>query len=622
MSGEIKERCIYCGGEVLYHSGESLIKCGWCGQTLVVAKFENELTRLKEAEAEHAQVREKLKKAEKDKQAADNRLFAALSDLDSLENAQGEIRDLLGALKADTTGSSHVLGEMLRTLMSGQKDSEHKLQLLSHLSDSLLKSQNDILMKVQTQSEIIGQLYSLEMDAQERQTLANEFMLWTQSSHMEDVQKLQQINESSNALLKEQRKISEHVEMLRQDASDIQQRLKNFEDKWEKARLQELHHLYHQATDFQQDKRYDKAEDYYRKVLTKGGGDSEVYWRLLMCHYCLTYQKDDEGNLIPIILNPDLTDPDEMSLRKELDQHLSRQERPVYEAELAKIDQILDKYRLLKDQVQYDVFISVKQDIDDHYTVDSDIASDLYDFLTKQGLRVFNSRRTNIPPGQEYEPYIISALMSAKVLIVVGTTPDNMNAQWVKNEWSRFQWLQRREREKAGKTERVLICYLAKGMQAKQIPKALNPNRQAIYDGVKAHDDLLSGISFLLKSKTSQAGETKPGNESMQSAYYRVVNQMTTWLFMGKYTKVLEKYEELTENGLYLTRAQVHLSALCAEKHVPDIQKIVRSELILDQMPLYNLAVKLCQKDEEKEELRDLLIQNREWRSGLLKAEE
>ena len=64
MATKIKERCIYCGGDVYYHGGESLIKCEWCGQTLVVAKFENELIRMKEAEEEHALVKEKLAEAE------------------------------------------------------------------------------------------------------------------------------------------------------------------------------------------------------------------------------------------------------------------------------------------------------------------------------------------------------------------------------------------------------------------------------------------------------------------------------------------------------------------------------------------------------------------------------
>ena len=40
--------------------------------------------------------------------------------------------------------------------------------------------------------------------------------------------------------------------------------------------------------------------------------------------------------------------------------------------------------------------------------------------------------------GTEFEPYIFAALNSAKIMLVVGTSPENINAVWVKNEWSRY----------------------------------------------------------------------------------------------------------------------------------------------------------------------------------------
>ena len=78
----------------------------------------------------------------------------------------------------------------------------------------------------------------------------------------------------------------------------MQQSLERFESKWELASLQELHQLYRQAENFQHDREFDKAEEYYHNVLTKGGQDAEVYWRLIMCHYCLSFQKDEEGRQI------------------------------------------------------------------------------------------------------------------------------------------------------------------------------------------------------------------------------------------------------------------------------------------------------------------------------------
>jgi hypothetical protein len=75
-----------------------------------------------------------------------------------------------------------------------------------------------------------------------------------------------------------------------------------------------------------------------------------------------------------------------------------------------------------------------------------------------------------------------------------------MEAQWVKNEWSRFQWLQYHEKKLTGKTDRKLLCYLAQNMRPRDIPKGLDPNRQAIIDGVNAHDELLESLSFLNKA--------------------------------------------------------------------------------------------------------------------------
>lgn len=596
MESKIKERCIYCGGDVYYQGDESLIKCDWCGETIPVMKFQGEMTRMKKAEKENTLIRDQLAEAEKEKEAANDRLFAALSDL-------GQIRD-----------DQDTLGKVVHLLTEGQGDALQGLEFLKGVSEKLVSSQNDIFAKVSVIQEIAGQLQKIDMAEQERQSVMNDFMLWSQQIREEDAQRLQGIATSAEALIDGQRELAGKVDELKEAADLNQQTLEAFRDQYARDKLEKIQKLYRQAADYQQDRRYDKAEEYYRRMLTEGGEDAEVYWRLIMCHYCLFYEKDGEGRMIPIILNPDLTDPAQMSLRKELALHMTVPEKPYYAAKLQEIDRILDKYRLLKDQALYDIFISVKQDDDGHYTADSDVASDLYDFLKGQGLHVFNSRRTAIPAGQEFEPYIISALLSSKVLIVVGTSPENMNSNWVKNEWSRFQWLQYRDKEKTGKTDRVLFCYLAKGMQAEQIPRALHPDRQAIYNGVKAHDQLLAGISSL--KGITLAGNTGTVVQSPGDQDFRPVeDQMKFWLIQGKYEKVMTKYNELTEAGLFLAQAQLHLLALCAEKQAAEIEQVVCSDVILDQEAEFKAAIMLCRSDVEKEKLQKLLEKNQEWRS-------
>ena len=608
MESRIKERCIYCGGDVFYYSGEPLVKCKWCGQTLAAAKFENELLRMQKTEEENTLIKQKLEDAENEKKAADDRLFAVLSDL-------GEIRD-----------EQDVLGKTLHLIAEGQGDALQSLEFLKGISERLINSQNDIFAKMDVMQDIRMQLQKMNIAEDERQSAMNEFMLWSQQIRKEDVTRLQEIAGSADELIEGQREINSKVDDLKAAADLHQKTLEEFRGQYTKDKLQKIQKLYRQAEDYQHDRRFDKAEEYYHRVLTEGSEDAEVYWRLIMCHYCLFYEKDDAGRMIPIILNPDLTDPAEMSLRRELDTVMTDQVRPYYTARLQEIDRILDKYRLLKDQTQYDVFISVKQDENGHYTADSDVASDLYDFLKGQGLRVFNSRRTVIPSGQEYEPYIISALISSKVMIVVGTTPENMNANWVKNEWSRFQWLQFREKEKTGKTDRVLFCYLAKGMRAEQIPRALHPNRQAIIDGVKAHDKLLASLLFVNKPDTSAVGSGYTARSPQKPDYEQIQKKMTAWLVIGRYERVREQYEELLDEGVFLTYPSLHLAALCARQKVSDIDQIVNSEFNLEQAPEYIAAVRLCQNNEDKQMLKEMLDHNKKWQakekqedSGLIK---
>ena len=99
------------------------------------------------------------------------------------------------------------------------------------------------------------------------------------------------------------------------------------------------------------------------------------------------------------------------------------------------------------------MFICYKEtDENGKRTVDSTVANDIYYQLTKEGLKVFYAAITlENKLGQEYEPYIFSALNSAKVMLVIGTKPEYFEAVWVKNEWSRYLALIR------GGAKKVLI---------------------------------------------------------------------------------------------------------------------------------------------------------------------
>ena len=619
MVDKLRETCIYCKGEIAYTGLESYVKCGYCGKTFAVTKFQNEQVKLKQALAEGDAAKAALKEAEAAKQAAQQRLdtaVAALSDIDASQKRAGArldqlfehtqadrqtreaIEEILRGLQSGQTQQQDVLTRLINALANSQNESGDKLCILQNMAERLLNSQSDLLEKTKVQFDILMTLQGMQMEAVESQKLQTDFVTWLQSVREEDLARLYSIRDGASSLLAGQRELEERVDKLREVAEATQHSIDDFRGEYRADKAKRLENLYHQAHNFQRDRAFDRAAELYRKMLALGSVDIEVYWRLVLCHYCVEYQWDDEGRLIPTILNPDLADPEEISERRDLEDNLGEGDA-FYLDELAAIDRILDRYREVRHEMDFDVFISVKQTANGLPTKDSIVGMNLYDYLTGKGLRVFNSSKTELPAGREYEPYIISALMSAKALIVVGTKPEYMNAQWVRNEWSRYQWLQRNEEAHTGKTERLLFCYLSEGMQARNIPKALNRQKEVIIDNVYAHTKLDNALAFLMPA------QPKPQPDPTAMSLEDVLAQMTAWLYIGKYDKVTQRYNELVEDLQFLDQARFHLRALCAEKKVEEIDQLAELPEDITQTRLFRLARRMCRGE------RDVLLLDR-----------
>ena len=539
MTYQYLEHCIYCGSEVLLTGEETLVKCTRCGRTLVAAEFESRIAAMQAASEKEETLKQELESIRKAKEAADERLFSALSTLDRMDRAGEDASKTLAGMEAD-------------------------------------------IMK----------------------------------------------------LYREQKSLTEKADALQRKAEETNEALTQFQSRQEQEKLQELRQLLQQAENFRQDWEFDKAAEYYRKVLVKGEDDIEVYWRLMLCHYCISYQNDGPDTWVPVLLNPDLKAPGELSVRRDLKRKLDQTEpekREVYLRELGKIDEILDRYRKVRHEAEYDVFISVKQNRDGHVTTDSDIASDLYDRLTEMGLKVFNSRRSRaLFAGKVYEPYIISALMSAKVMIVVGTSRENMESRWVKNEWSRFRWIQQRENQAGQQRGRLLLCYLAMGMDPYDLPAGLNPDRQAVKDGINSERELKAALRELLEEKQRTAGrggtfgpgsrEDGSGVSAAGTASVKtpedILRQMQAQLYLGKFEDVKKAYQALAESGSpSLSMLSLHECAICAEQQVTELSSVIRSEADLGKNSAFLLARRFCQSPADQQKLQELLSQNRQWRA-------
>ena len=209
----------------------------------------------------------------------------------------------------------------------------------------------------------------------------------------------------------------------------------------------------------------------------------------------------------------------------------------------------------------YDIFICYKETDDKgDRTVDSLIAQDVYDALTEKGYRVFFSRISlEDKLGQEYEPYIFAALHSAKIMLVFGTSYDNFNAVWVKNEWSRYLSLIAK-----GEKKTLIPCY--KDVDAYDMPQEFRKLQAQDMGKVGATQDLLRGIEKILPLEKEKNASTDNAKSSQQSIVDPLLKRAFLFLEDGNW----EKADEYCEKALDFDpkNAEAYLGKLMVELRV------------------------------------------------------
>ena len=269
-----------------------------------------------------------------------------------------------------------------------------------------------------------------------------------------------------------------------------------------KANEEVIQNLFNRANALRLKCEFDKAEQIYEKILQQNGAEAEAHWGIVLCKYGIEYVEDPKtSKRIPTCHRTSYdavtTDADYLAAVE----HADAIQRSIYEAEARAIDVIQKNIlSIVKDEKPFDVFICYKEtDESGKRTVDSSIANDIYHQLSQEGLKVFYAAITlEDKLGQEYEPYIFAALNSAKVMLVIGTSPQYFTAVWVKNEWSRFLKLMKTDRS------RLLIpCY--KDMDAYELPEEFAHLQAQDMSRIGFVNDVVRGIR-----KVTVKEETKP----------------------------------------------------------------------------------------------------------------
>ena len=265
--------------------------------------------------------------------------------------------------------------------------------------------------------------------------------------------------------------------------------------------------LFNRANYLRQSCNFDKAISVYESILAENCEDADALWGLVLCRYGIEFVEDPKTKCrIPtchrasrtsILLDPDF---------KSALQYADEEKRKVYSENATRIDQIQKAILSMSDtQEKYDVFICYKET--DNYgerTVDSVLAQELYNELTKMRIKTFFARKTlEGKVGSSYEPIIYSALNSAKVMVVLGTRPEHFEATWVKNEWSRYLDFMKDSDDK-----HLIPAY--RDMSAYQLPEEFMSIQALDMSRIGFMLDMCDGIKKLLRKDES--------NEDMSNA--------------------------------------------------------------------------------------------------------
>ena len=342
--------------------------------------------------------------------------------------------------------------------------------------------------------------------------------------------------------------------------------------------------LFNRGSHLRRNGEFDKAAAIYERLIGENDADAEAHWNLLLCRYGIEYVQDPaSGERIPTChrasFDSILNDVDYQAARKYSDGVA----RSLYEKEAQRIAALQkDILAISQKETPFDVFICYKEsDENGKRTKDSALAQDIYYQLTDAGYKVFFARITlEDKLGQEYEPYIFAALHSAKVMVVVGTKPEYLNAVWVKNEWSRYLALMRTDRS------RLLIpCY--RDMDPYDMPEELSMLQSQDMGKIGFIQDLIRGVKKVVDAAKPQeaAAETvketvvvhNEGGSNVQALLDR--GQMA--LEDGEWEKADEFFEQVLNQdakcgaaylGKFLARVERRSAKAYADAYIEDVK--------------------------------------------------
>lgn len=251
---------------------------------------------------------------------------------------------------------------------------------------------------------------------------------------------------------------------------------------------------------------FDKAAGIYNTITDSYTEEAEGYWGLILCKYGIEYADNASGKKVPVchrISYDSVMDDEDFELVME---NSDSESRAIFREEAKIIEENRKKYiQIAESEQPYDIYISYRaKDDNGDKTAVSEIAGHLYNKLTSAGYSVFLSEAALKGKKQsDCEPYIYSALNSANVMLALGTSYDDYNNVWVKNEWNRYLEIAEKNKNKC-----LIPCY--KDVDEYDIPKEFAGLKVCQLGNDDTFNNIMAEIANVVKQESVNQPAPKP----------------------------------------------------------------------------------------------------------------
>lgn len=353
--------------------------------------------------------------------------------------------------------------------------------------------------------------------------------------------------------------------------------------------------MYDRANHFRRNNEYDKAMSIYENILNEDTTDAESYWSLVLCKYGIEYVEDPKTNQrIPTCNRTLYTSVFADENYKAAIEYADSAQREIYEAEAGIIDSIQKGIlEISRKEEPFDIFICYKEtDAGGRRTPDSVVAQEMYYELTQEGYKVFFSRITlENKLGTAYEPYIFAALNSAKVMVVVSTRKEYVNAVWVRNEWSRFLNLIEK-----GEDKTLIPAY--RDMDPYDLPEEFSHLQALDMSKLGFMQDLIHGIKKMIPQNSGNESIQEKAPASSVTNTAPLLERAFLFLEDGDWESADTYCEKVLD--IEPKNARAYLGKLMAEMQVSKEQDLAHCEIPFDDSNQYQKVIRFADEELRK----------------------